>query len=286
MSNIQTSTGSHNNILNQSNTIQTSSPAGPAAVNNPETSSIKTLQRRKKGPGHRRNNSKGSATSWTPPSLSAIADQEEKRASISPTPNLIEKTFPKTQPIKSSPETVSMTSVKATVPSISADIDSKSNIHSRQLNPSNLKLDLENSTNSQATPTQQRPPTLFTYVTRKSSTSDPEDESQHQNLARQRRRRNLNLSNNKISSPSSITQRSIKSTTNDQCTQQIDELENNNHIIENKSDSEKINDQRKYPRSVSFQLSPSTTHDRSPSYQQRKTFHRVCRNSWISTSFT
>ena len=76
VSNNQPSVSSHN--------IQTSSfLAIYSGINNQDSSSIKTTQRRKKGPGHRRNNSKGSTTSWTPPSLSAIADQEKKRASDS-----------------------------------------------------------------------------------------------------------------------------------------------------------------------------------------------------------
>ncbi|CAM4744124.1 unnamed protein product [Rotaria magnacalcarata] len=277
LSNNQPSISSFNNVLNRPNNIQTLPPVIPTAINTPDTSSTKNLQRRRKGPAHRRNNSKGSVTSWTPPTLSAIADQEMKRASIHLIPSMIEKTIPEIQSFNASTERISMTSVKSTVPSISADIDSKPNTMSRQLNPKNLKLDLETSANLQMTPTtQQRPSTIFTYIQRKSSSSDPEDfyENDHHNIARQRRRRNLILNNNKISSPSSATQRSIKSNTADQQTPQIDELENNKHLIENKNDNDKINDHRKYPRSVSFQFSPSNTHDRSPSYQQRKTFNR------------
>jgi hypothetical protein len=255
-----------------SNNNQVSSTSSPAVVNNPDSSSIKTTQRRKKGLGHRRNNSKGSVTSWTPPSLSAIADQEQKRASVNIISNSIEEIFPTNQKRNSSIETTSKTSVATFIPSISAVIDSKTKNTSRQLNPKALKLDLKNPINAQMSPTnEQRPSTMFTYALRKSSSSDPEDfdDNQHHNLSRQRRRRNLNLNNNKISSPSSTTIRSIKSTPN---TPQIDESENiNNHLIDEKND----NDLRKYPRSVSFNLSPSTANDRSPSYQSRKIFNRV-----------
>jgi hypothetical protein len=248
-----------------SNNQQQSSSSTPPVINNQDSSSIKTTQRRKKGSGHRRTNSKGSVTSWTPPSLSTIADQEKKRASTNITSNVIEKTFPTNQTLNSSNEIIP-------IPSISADIDSKSTTNNRQLNPKTLKLDLQNSNNSQLTPTnQQRPSTIFTYALRKSSSSDPEDydeNQQYQNLSRQRRRRNLNLINNKVSSPSSATIHSIKSTPN---TPQIDDLENNNNQIID----EKINDLRRHPRSVSFHLSPPTTSDRSPSYQQRKNFNRV-----------
>ncbi|CAF3342997.1 unnamed protein product [Rotaria sp. Silwood1] len=276
-SNNQSSTSSYNNISIHSNNIPTSSSFVPTISNNPDSSSVKTIQRRKKGPGHRRNNSKGSTASWTPPSLSAIADQEKKRASINLTPNMIEETFPKSQTVSALVEMIPMTPMKSAIPSISADVDSKSNIQNRSLNPKNLKLDLSNSINSQISPKiHERPTTIFTYALRKSSSSDPEDldENHHHNLSRQRRRRNLNFNPNKISSPSSITIRSIKSNSNDQPTPQIDELENANRTNDNKNDNEKANDLRKYPRSVSFQLSPPTTHDRSPSYQQRKINNR------------
>ncbi|CAF0726237.1 unnamed protein product [Rotaria sordida] len=276
--NNQPSISSYNNISIHSNNIPTSLSLLPTTNTNQDPPSIKTIQRRKKGPGHRRNNSKGSAASWTPPSLSAIADQEKKRASINVTPNMIEEIFPKSQTFNSPAEIFPMTSMKSVIPSISADVDSKSKIHSRQLNPKTLKLDLPNSIISQISPTiHERPSTIFTYALRKSSSSDPEnfDDNQHHNLSRQRRRRNFNLNTNKVSSPSSITIRSIRSNSIDQQTPQIDELENKNRI----NDNEKTNDLRKYPRNVSFQLSTPTINDRSPSYQQRKTFNKHARYS-------
>jgi hypothetical protein len=256
------------------NTANISTTSNSAVINNQDSSSIKTKERRKKGPGHRRNNSKGSTASWTPPSLSAIADQETKRASIHTTSNVIEETSPT---FNSSNEMIPMRSIESPIPSISADIDSKSNIKSRQLNPKTLKLDLQNSTDPQITPTtHQRPATIFTYALRKSSSSDPEDfdDNQHQNLSRQRRRRNLNLTNNKISSPSSVTIHSIKSTPN---TPQIDESENHNRPIEEKND----NDVRRHPKNVTFLFSSPTINERSPSYQPRKTFNRVNKNYLI-----
>ena len=240
----------------------------PPPTNSHDTSSIKTVQRRKKGLGHRRNNSKGSATSWTPPSLSAIADQEQKRASIHVTSNEAEELFPTNQ------------SAKTPVPSISADVDSKTNTRNRQLNPKTLKLDLQNSTDSQTTPTAQpRPQTIFTYALRKSSSSDPEDfdENQHSNLSRQqRRRRNLNLNNTKISSPSSATVRSMKSTPN---TPQIDESDT--HTIRS-TDEKNDNDLRRHPRNVNFHLpNATTTTTTSSPYPPRKIFNRVNRNTFI-----
>jgi hypothetical protein len=183
--------------------------------------------------------------------------------------NTNEKIFSTNQKSNSSVEIISMKSINSSIPSISADIDLKTKNTSRQLNPKTLKLDLKNSINSQMSPpNDQRPITMFTYAPRKSSSSDPEDfnDNQHHNFSRQRRRRNFNI-NNKISSPSSITLHSIKSTPN---TPQLDDLENINHLIDENND----NDLRKYPRSVSFNLSPSTTNDRSPSYQSRKIFKR------------
>lgn len=259
MSNNQPSTGSHHNATS-------TSPSTALTVgNNQDSSSIKTVQRRKKGPGHRRNNSKGSTTSWAPPSLSTIADQEKKRASINVTVNQI-----------FDPSIES----KSPLPTISADIDSKSNTNNRRLNPKNLKLDLQNhSTTTQLSPTnQQRPSTIFTYAPRKSSSSDPEDldANQHHNLTRQRRRRLLNQSNTKTSSPSST--RSVKSISFDQNTPLAEEFDHERNSIEDRHDHEKGSDLRKYPRSVSFQNVPPTTTDRSPSYHSRTSFNRVITN--------
>ena len=49
------------------------------------------VQRRKKGSGHLRTNSKGSANSWAPPSLVSIENQEKRRASIHLIPNVNEE---------------------------------------------------------------------------------------------------------------------------------------------------------------------------------------------------
>ena len=275
-SNNQSSINLENHISNYLNEDQALPSSYLTVINNQDISGIKTIQRRKKGLGHRRNNSKGSATSWAPPSLSAIADQEQKRASLNLTPKTIEKIFPINSKISPSNEMVPMKSIKSLVPSISADIDSKSDTNRRQLNPENLKLDLQNTTDSQTSPTSRsRPTTIFTYATRISSSSDPED-CKHHNLSRQRQRRRTNLNinnNNKISSPSSITIHSIKSSSTDQQTFQADETENINNT--NDDNNEDLNDLRRYPKTVSFQLSQSTTNDRSPFYQQRKVFPRV-----------
>ena len=249
-------------VTSNNNTPTTTTINSPG-IHNPDSSSLKTAQRRKKGPGHRRTNSKGSVTSWTPPSLSAIADQEQKRASTYIPPNVTEKTFPTNQTVNSPP------------PTISANVDSKSIITNRQLNPKTLKLDLQNSTDSQITPSNHpRPATIFTYALRKSSSSDPEeiDDNRHSNLSRQRRRRTFISANTKISSPSSVTVRSIKSTPN---TPQLEELESENRNIDESNETEKANDLRRHPQSVSFHLSPVITNERSPSYPQRKNFNRV-----------
>lgn len=232
--------------------------------NNLDLSNNKIVQRRKKGPGHRRTNSKGSVASWTPPSLSAIADQEQKRASIH-------------GPLHTSDEYLTTDDPNRTpVPSISADIDSKSTGIHRQLNPKTLKLDLQNSTDSQTTPTAShvRPSTLFTYALRKSSSSDPEDhdDNQQSNLPRQRRRRTFIPTTNKVSSPSTATIRSNKSNSN---TPQFEDFETNNRSFDDKTDTDKTNDLRRHPRSVSFHLPSAMTTDPNPSYLQRQTSKRV-----------
>jgi hypothetical protein len=237
--------------------------SSPIVTDNQDLSNIKNNQRRKKGPGHRRNNSKGSVTSWTPPSMSAIEDQEKRRATINITPNMVEEAITTDQKLDISSGMIPMTTIKSSLPSISADIDSKSNVNNRELNPKNLKLDLENPINSSvSSPNHQRSSTQFPIPPRKSSSSGPEDfdEAQHHTLSRQRRRRNINLNNNRINSPSSIASRSIKSNlSNDQHTSQVDE--NDHHS--------QTDDLRKNSRNVTFQLSPSIINDRN---SQRKTF--------------
>lgn len=203
---------------------------------NVDSSSNKTNQRRKKGPGHRRTNSKGSTASWTPPTLFEIARQEDKRASLNVHSNIIEN------PIND---------LQAPIPSISAGIDSKATpSHHRQLNPSLLKLDLDSS------PTKERPTTLFTYVTRKSSSSDPEEHGteQHFNASRQRRRR-------PFSGTSSTRMNSL-----DQTTPQADEKA----TIVDPAEPEK-----RVSRNVNFLLTPQIGTERSPSFTTRKTFTRV-----------
>lgn len=251
---------------NQPSINSSNSPANT----NQDLSNNKIVQRRKKGPGHHRTNSKGSVASWTPPSLSAIADQEQKRASIHLSSNTVEEL-----------STVNNAN-HSPLPSISANIDSKPTVIHRQLNPKTLKLDLQNSVDSQTTPTasQIRPSTIFTYALRKSSSSDPEehDEDQHPNFSRQRRRRTFIAANNRISSPSSATIRSVKSNLT---TPQLDESETNNRTIDEKTDGEKPNDLRRYPKNVSFH---AITTDQTPPYPQRQTSKRV-KQKTFRTSF-
>ena len=202
--------------------------------------------------------------------MSTIAAQETKRASINITSNVIEEAG---QANPTSDSSGDMTPL----PSISADIDSKSKATSRQLNPKTLKLDLHNAISSPTTDRQI--PTLFTYDTRKSSTSGAEDvdNDQYYNLARQRRRRPMNASGiNKIASPSSATSRSIKSIIHEPQTSAIDEVDPTNRAAEAQNDDdEKQVDPRKYLKNVTFHFSPSSNNDRSPSYPHRKTFNRV-----------
>jgi hypothetical protein len=123
-----------------------------------------------------------------------------------------------------------MTTEKTTLPTISPDIDSKSDTNNRQMNPKNLKLDLKNSIDSSiSSPNHQRSSAQFSTPPCKSSSSDGKDsnEIQPHTFSRQRRRRNLN--NSKTNSPSSTATRPTKST-------EIDH----------------------HPRSVTFQLSPSS----------------------------
>ena len=147
--------------------------------------------------------------------------KRNRRASINITSNIIEEIFPTNQTLNSSNEIIPF-------PSISADIDSKSNTNNRQLNPKTLKLDLQNSMNSQTTPNHQRSSTylLMLHVNHQVVIQKILMKLNIINLSRQRRRRNINLNNNKIYSPSSATIRSIKSTPN---TPQIDEVDNNHN---------------------------------------------------------
>lgn len=220
---------------------------------NIESSSNKTVQRRKKGPGHRRTNSKGSTASWTPPSLNEIARQEDQRASINIKSNIIEN------PIHD--QTFSNDS-NGPIPSISAGIDSKCTSHHRQLNPSTLKLDLN------VSPTKERPTTMFTYLTRKSSSSDPEDHvtDQYYNSSRQQRRRRpfSGSTTNRLTSPST------RMNSVDVSTPQADE----NATIPAAIESDKNVDLKKLNRNVSFLFTPPLGTDRSPSFTTRKTFTR------------
>lgn len=122
-----------------------------------------------------------------------------------------------------------MTTIEPSLPTISADIDSKSN---RELNPKNLKLDLQISMNSSV---------QFPTPPRKSSSSGGENSHETQ-PHRQRRRRNLNPTNTKINSPSS-----------------------RSHTTEIDHHSQ-TGDVNKHSRNVTFQVSPSIIND------QRKTF--------------
>jgi hypothetical protein len=241
----------HTNKLNPStNNAPVLSPS--TVTDNQDLSNIKNNQRRKKGPDYRRTNSKGSVTSWTPPSISAIEDQEKRRTSINITPNMIEEAITTDQRLNKSSEIIPITTIQSPLPSISADIDSKSDTNNRELNPKNLKLDLQNPMNSP--PNHQR----FSIPPRKSSSSGPEDfdEAQYHALSRQRRRRNINLNNNKINSPSSI-----KSTpSNNHHTPQVDETDHH------------PDDLRKHSRNVTFQLSPLIINEKN---SQRKSFKHV-----------
>jgi hypothetical protein len=198
--------------------------------------------------------------------MTAIEDQEKRRASIHITPNMIEETITTDQKIDTSYQMIPTTTITSPLPSISADIDSKSNINNRELNPKNLKLDLENSMNSPISPSNhQRSSTNFSIPPRKSSSSGPEDfdQAQYHTFSRQRRRRNINLNNDKSNSPLSVTSRSIKSNpSNDQATSPIDEIDHH-------SQTDNLS---KHSRNVTFQLSPSIINDRNC---QRKTYKHI-----------
>ncbi len=201
-------------------------------TNNQDSSNTKNVQRRKKGSGHRRNNSKGSATSWTPPSLTAIEDQEKRRVSIHIIPNMIDEAM--------TTEQTSKTTIQTSLPTISADVDSKSDANNRQLNPKNLKLDLQHSMNpSISSPNHQRTSAQFSSPTRRSSSSGGEysKEIQPHTFPRQRRRRNPTLNSSKSNSPSSTT-RLTKPTEIDHHSQTGSDL-------------------NKHSRNVTFQLTPS-----------------------------
>lgn len=183
--------------------------------------------------------------------MADIEDQEKRRASINITTNMIEEVITIDQKLNISFNINPITTNNSPLPSISADIDSKSNTNNRELNPKNLKLDLENAMNS---PTSSLNNQRSTIPPRKLSSSGPDDydEDQYHALSRQRRRRNTNLNNNnKTNSPSSIATRSIKS--NDQHTSQVDDIDHYSQT----------DDLRKHSRNVTFQLSPSIINERN-----------------------
>jgi len=129
------------------------------------------------------------------------------------------------QTLNSSSETIPITTINSPLPSISANIDSKSNAHNHELNPIN------------SLPTYQRHSIESCMPPRKSSSSGPEDfdEGRHHTFPRQRRRRNININNNK---------------SNDQHTSQINNIDNDLH---------------KHSKNVTFHLSPSIiTTDQNP----------------------
>ncbi|CAF0895312.1 unnamed protein product [Adineta ricciae] len=98
--------------------------------------------------------------------------------------------------------------VTTSLPTISAEIESKSKGHTRELNPRNLTLDLQDSkTASLSSLNRQRYMPDFSTPPRKSSSSGPEDfdEYHHRTLSRQRPRRRMNSANKTRSS-------SVKST--------------------------------------------------------------------------
>ena len=251
----------HTHSTSNQSIKDTTLTSSPPVINNQDLLNTKNNQRRKKGPGHRRTNSKGSVTSWSPPSITAIEDQEKKRVSINITPNIMQEAYTTDQTLDLTSGRIPITTINTPLPSISAEIDSKSNTNNRELNPKNLKLDLQNPMNSTTSPPNHpRSSTAFPIPPRKSSSSGPEDydENQHHTFSRQRRRRIINSNNNnKINSPSSAASRSIKS--NDQHTPQVDHHSQTDEL-------------RKHPRNVTFHLSPSIINDQSP---QRKTFKHV-----------
>jgi hypothetical protein len=255
------------NALNPSTHVKSLATSNIPSVNHSDASTIKNGQRRKKGPGHRRNNSKGSVTSWTPPSLSAIAAQEDKRASIGVSSDVIDGQQSNNSLHELSNETLATLSM----PSISGDVDSNASSHHHSGNGASVKLDANHSISSSTT--FQRPTTLFTYIPRKSSSSDPEDFNidQYHGSTRQRRRRTFNINNNRVASPSSNTSRSIKAFVQDALTPQVDESTR----LDTPNEHEKTSELRKNTRTVSFQFLPSVINERTSPYSQRKTFARV-----------
>ena len=194
-------------------------------VNNQALSGGKNVQRRKKGStGHRRNNSKGSGTSWTPPTLTAIEDQEKRRASIQIIPNNNEE--------NNSNQRLANTSIQESrLPTISAEIDH------REVNRNDLKLDLNNPLNEQQSPS---------VGQLSSSELEISNDNLPHTFPRQRRRRNVNST--KIHSPlSSNSSRPIKSHST-----HTDEIDHRHYSPKS--------DLHKHSRNVTFQLSPSMNH--------------------------
>ncbi|UJR13381.1 hypothetical protein I4U23_000397 [Adineta vaga] len=210
----------HGSLNNQSTESPTSLPSSIRKIN-------QNSSQRRKSSNSRRNETKNN---------SVIEDQDKRRSSINITNNMTTVVYTSDQALNSSSEMIPVTAINSPLPTISGEIDLKSNIRNRQLNPKNLKLDLQNSKTSSLPPSNRQRNLPESAVTqRKSSSSGPEDfDTNHRHTyPRQRLRRTIN-SSNKTRSPS------IKS--NDQLPLQTIET----------------NETYKHGKNVIFQLSPTT----------------------------
>ncbi|CAF2859987.1 unnamed protein product [Rotaria sp. Silwood2] len=224
-------------------------------TNKQDLGNTKNQSRRKKGPGHHRTNSKDNATLWTPPTISAIEDQEKRRASINET----DKILTTDEKLNSSTKIISMTTINSPLPTISAIIDSKSNENNQELNRKNLKLDFDKPMNELIyRSNEQQSSTNLPILSSKLSNSSSEyrDETHYDTFPRQRRRRYININNNKTKCSSLISSPSTKfNPSNNQQSSQID-------------DHYRTDDLRKHPPCIKFHISSSIINDRS---LQRKT---------------
>ncbi|CAF3224346.1 unnamed protein product [Rotaria sp. Silwood2] len=240
-----------NNQSSNNSTLLSSS----TVTNKQDLGNTKNQSRRKKGPGHHRTNSKDNATLWTPPTISAIEDQEKRRASINET----DKILTTDEKLNSSTKIISMTTINSPLPTISAIIDSKSNENNQELNRKNLKLDFDKPMNELIyRSNEQQSSTNLPILSSKLSNSSSEyrDETHYDTFPRQRRRRYININNNKTKCSSLISSPSTKfNPSNNQQSSQID-------------DHYRTDDLRKHPPCIKFHISSSIINDRS---LQRKT---------------
>ena len=264
----QSSTPQLSNAFKQSDRVKSTAETHNLPNISPDTTSNRSVQRRRKTINHRRNNSKGSVASWGPPSLSEIAKIEAQRSSIVvgsfrviSNPNAA---------IDDQNESIATIDAINPIPSISAGVDSDSQKWNEPLDRTNLTLDLGSSSVSYHDE-RKKLPSQRTLRALSSSDRDEDENQVADQLNKSFRRRYPAGGNIRTGSVSSSYSRSNKEMLKDQTSADVEDLTRTSNAKEN----EKCNDSKKTIRTVSFQHNPSNRTDRSTSFQSSKTTGRV-----------